>query len=348
MMKNMSIKTTEDLAKAIIDDIRYQNLRMGDRYLTAKEISEKFSVSTVTAHRAMVALSEQNVVIRKRKSGTFIGPGFVSNPDQDNDAIHVLHVFLDKAYSKNHPDVFNLFSDVSEDVLGDCTVQFHMVPERESLLFTRRLVSQISESDYNEAVVLIHSTEKVQRTIQEAGVQAVIFGSAFPGIEHSTLDLDQAKIGREIVQSLIDKKCKKILLFNYSSWRQGDNLLYNSISETMGQAGYSMGSLSIHQVSQDLVFNRDQILSEINAVEGPVGFICRDKLIAASLSGISYGTANEVFIGCCDICDKRQVYSSITPLIDYQKQIKALLKLFLNKDLKGINQKVDIRLTLKK
>jgi len=347
-MKNMSIKTTEDLAKAIIDDIRYQSLRMGDRYLTAKEISEKFSVSTVTAHRAMVALSEQNVVIRKRKSGTFIGPGFVSNPDQDNDAIHVLHIFLDKAYSKNYPDVFNYFSDASEDILGDCTVQFHMVPEREALLFTRRLVNQISDSDYNEAVVLIHSTEKVQRTIQEAGVPAIIFGSAFPGIEHSTLDLDQAKIGREVVQSLIDKECKKILLFNYSSWRQGDNLLYNSISETMGQSGYSMGSLAIHQVSQDLIFNREQILSEINSIDGPVGIICRDKLIASSLVDIIYGTANEVFIGCCDITNNKKVLSSIKPVIGYQKQIKTLLKLFLNKDLKGINQKVDIRLISKK
>ena len=348
MMKNMSIKTTEDLAKAVIADIRYQNLKMGDRYLTAKEVSDKFSVSTVTAHRAMVALSEQNVVIRKRKSGTFIGPGFISNPDQDNDAIHVLHIFLDKAYSKNYPDVFNHFSDLSEDILGDCTVQFHMVPEREALLFTRRLINQISESDYNEAVVLIHSSEKVQRTIQDAGVQAVIFGSAFPGIEHSTLDLDQEKIGRDVIQSLIDKKCKKILLFNYSSWRQGDNLLYNSISETMGQSGYSMGSLAIHQVSQDMIFNRDQIVSEINAVDGSVGIICRDKLISASISELIYGTANEVFIGCCDISDNKKLLSSIKPVIDYKKQIKTLLKLFLNKDLKGINQKVDIRLISKK
>ena len=340
----MSIKTTEDLAKAIIEDIRYQNLKMGDRYLTAKEVSDKFSVSTVTAHRAMVALSDQNIVIRKRKSGTFIGPGFVSDPDLDNDAIHVIHVLLDKAYSKYYPTVFNSFSDACEDILGDCTLEFHMVPERESLQFTRRLIGQINESDYNEAIILIHSSEKVQKSLQESQIPTVIFGSAFPGIEHSTLDLDQKKIGAKIAQSLIDKKCSKIFLINYCSWRQGDNILYNSISETMGASGYTMGSLAIHQISQDLEVNKDQLLKEVEEIEGPVGIISRDNLVATSILNSIGKIRNDIYIGCCDSVDNRKIYSSIKPVISYQQQIKTLLKLFLKKEQKGLNQKVDIRL----
>ena len=348
MMKNMSIKTTEDLAKAIIVDIRYQSLKMGDRYLTAKEVSEKFSVSTVTAHRAMVTLSEQNVLIRKRKSGTFIGPGFVSNPDQDNDAIHVLHIFLDKAYSKNYPEVFNAFSDASEEILGDCTVQFHMVPEREALNFTRRLIQQINDSDYNEAVVLIHSNEKMQRSLQESNIPTVIFGSAFPGIEHSTIDLNQEKIGREIAKTLIDKKCSKIFLVNYSSWRQGDNILFNSICLEMGKAGYPMGSLAINQISQDLQLNSSELINDINQIDGPVGIITRDGLIASSISELISKLDHEVYIACCDTSSSKKVYSSIQPVLKYPKQVSALLKLFNINEQKGINQKVDIRLSIKK
>ena len=101
----------KDLAIAIEEDIRQRGLRRGDRYLTAKEVGERFQVSTVTAHRAMVILTDKDVVIRKRKSGTFVGAGFVRNPESGPEVMHALHVVMDKTYSSSYPFVFEAFNN---------------------------------------------------------------------------------------------------------------------------------------------------------------------------------------------------------------------------------------------
>ena len=344
IMKNLNIKTTEDLTRAVIDDIRYKNLSVGDKYLSAKEVAEKFSVSTVTAHKAMVALAEKNILIRKRKSGTFIGPGFIGDPDLDNDSIHILHVFMTRAYSKNYPTVFNTFSDIAEELLDDCMVEFHMIPERESLQFTKRLINQIENSDYNEAVVLIHSSEKVQKTLQESDIPTVIFGSAFTGIELPSLDLDQEKIGNLVAQALIDKKCSRILLLSYSFWRQGDNLLFNAISQTMGASGYPMGSLIIQNVSQETEYDLSMINSAVQ--DQNVGIICRDGYMVKNISD-SLENDKIPIIGCCDEVDSKHVYAWVKPLKNYRQQVEELLSLLKEKDSSSPARKVDIKLSLK-
>ena len=58
--------------KYIVDEITSGNLKSGDKILTEFEIMDKFSVSRVTATKALSALSADEYIIRNRRSGSFV------------------------------------------------------------------------------------------------------------------------------------------------------------------------------------------------------------------------------------------------------------------------------------
>jgi len=64
------------LAKLMETDIS-ENFGPGQRFLTVREVADRYGVSTITAHRAMPELAKRRVLEVHPGSGSFVGPGAV-------------------------------------------------------------------------------------------------------------------------------------------------------------------------------------------------------------------------------------------------------------------------------
>ncbi len=60
--------------KSIEEDIRTHKLQPGQSYQSAREIAQRFGVSTMTADRAMQKLVASGLLERRHGAGTFVGP----------------------------------------------------------------------------------------------------------------------------------------------------------------------------------------------------------------------------------------------------------------------------------
>ena len=61
------------LAERLERDIRRRGLAPGQKYLTGPESAQLLGTSVASANRALQRLAEQDIVVRRRKSGTFVG-----------------------------------------------------------------------------------------------------------------------------------------------------------------------------------------------------------------------------------------------------------------------------------
>jgi len=319
------------LSKMIEDDIRHRGLRTGDRYLTAKDAGEQFKVSTVTAHRAFVILTDKEVVIRKRKSGTYIGPGFITGEkEKTNDKLQSIHVIMDKIYRKSFPNMFELFNEVMETELPETAFQMHIVPD-DDYNYCQKIIHQIKESPAPEAVILIRSSERVQNLVQESKIPAIIYGSPYSGIQLPFLDIDQKMIGRLITEKLLQEDCRHFILLQNNYWRRGDTDLFNEISTVLGDNQLPMGSLEVHNVSNRGILPVEELKNAISKYsQDKIGIICRSHSISNEIQLHLHESYPDIKIeiASCDYLTelKDSQIIQVKPNFNQKDQITLLLK----------------------
>src|SRR5689334_5138591 len=79
-----------DFAKRLETDIRRRCLTPGHKYLTAEESAKMLGTSVATANRALRLLADQEVVVRRRNSGTFVGPAVHHGAEQELQSVSVV------------------------------------------------------------------------------------------------------------------------------------------------------------------------------------------------------------------------------------------------------------------
>ena len=74
-MISVRIGTPEILAKRLEQDIYRRGLAPDQKYLSTRQVGQQFGVSLSMAAQAMQLLADQDKLIRRDRSGTFIGTG---------------------------------------------------------------------------------------------------------------------------------------------------------------------------------------------------------------------------------------------------------------------------------
>jgi DNA-binding LacI/PurR family transcriptional regulator len=330
------------LVSQLSKDVAARGLRPGDRYFMAHEIGTMYGVSTVTAHRALTQLAEDGILMRTRKSGTFVGEKAMTLAGQTSNFLRVVHIFMPLSYCYLNEIKDMTFIESIQAASPSTAVQVHYVPEDDPYSYMKRTLPQIKTNSDSEGMILIRSSEEVQRHIASESVNAVVFGSVYPGVKNlASLDVDQSQTGALMAREAVGKKFGNYVLLMSNQWRSGDNILLSSILETFGKAGVNMGAFS----QRSLPTIKDIVEAEVHRIltdaEDSVMFMCRSDYFAdivvetANSMGLFYGEDFGVISGGHFRSSSTRKYPCVMPKLSVRQQITKLVEML--KD--GMNKK---------
>jgi hypothetical protein len=324
--------TIEAIATRLEQDILRRGLRHGDRYLTAAEASKFFSVSPITANRAMQLLAERDMLTRQRSRGTFVGPKF-QNENVDNPGVDVLHIMMAMDYRASQPDSTDALVDCFVRTLPGTVIEVQFLPEASLLPCIERTVNRLKKSDAVEGMVLIRSSRQAQLCVADSGLPAVIMGFACPGVELHSIKHDQADVGRLMAEYAIQGGFTRYMLLTRNEWRYGDNNMLDAVSQTLASVGVSLTDLTVRSTPQEMEFVADAVTDALNESDEPVIFLCRSEFYAkaaiesAEAAGAVLGVGFDVISGGHAPPDRPARYARIQSKFTLTEQIQVLAEL---------------------
>jgi len=196
----------------------------------------------------------------------------------------------------------------------------------------KRILPQIKAHADSEGLILIRSTEEVQRYVASEGVPAVAFGSVYPGITNlPSLDADQLQTGALMAQDAVQSGFENFVLLMYSGWRSGDNILLDAILNTLGKAGINMRSFSQRSLPTLREIAESEVRRILTGAESPVMFLCRSDYFAdvvmetAQSMGLFYGEDFGVISGGHFRSSSVRKYPCVMPKMSIKEQLSQLV-----------------------
>ncbi|MCP4639601.1 MAG: substrate-binding domain-containing protein [bacterium] len=266
------------LIAAIEQDIRHRGLCPGDRYLSTREVARMHHVSTKTANEALRELAEQDVLVRKQRSGTLVGPkaGEGASPK----CVHLLMRGDVTIYAK---PFINEFLAGMQHAFPDEAIQVTFIPAGEELRFVRALVDTATSGGILDGVVLFLSSPVVQRFFAESQVPAVVAGSVYPDVAGlAWVDIDQREIGRLLAQYVVAHGHERVTVLMREQWAYDDNLLVDGVQEALDASGLGHNALSLRTVHAEGEVVKDTVRGILSGPEPPTAFICRSARLLRS------------------------------------------------------------------
>lgn len=324
------------LAEKIKQDIAMRGLKSGDRYFNAQELGGLYGVSTVTAHRALSLLSDNGYVVRQRRSGTFVGDEAQGFDADKGVSLRVVHILMPISYCDLLDVKDRLFVEAIQSEIAGAAVQIHYVPELDPFGYTKRVVEQVKPNADTEGLVLIRSTEQMQRYVAEQKLNAVVFGSVYSQVHDlACVDVDQAQTGRLMAEYALSTGFKDFALLMFNGWRHGDNLLFDSVTDTLGKAGIGLGSFQQRSLPTEkhlIDYEIRQIIADANS---PLMFLCRSDYFAdavvdvANSMGLFYGQDITVISGGHFRTSPQRKYPCVVPVMNLKEQILKLVEILV-------------------
>jgi hypothetical protein len=269
------------LAARIEQDIRARGLRHGQAYLTTREVASLFSVSTTTANEALRALADREVLLRKPKVGTLVGPAMDGAPEV---SLASLHVFLrggERGYSLAERSLIDAAMPALYEALGFDTLQTHLLPEYGQESFLEAWREQNSGPPNKNAVLLVLSSASVQRFFADSPFPTMAWGSVWPCANRlPNVDLDQHAVGRSVTDFAIRSGHRRCAYFMRQVWAYGDSLFMDGVQERLAEEDGNACPAVFRSVL-DEAHMLEATLHELLAMpEPPTAFVCRNAAIA--------------------------------------------------------------------
>ncbi len=332
------------LAAKIKQDIAMRGLKSGDRYFNAQELGGLYGVSTVTAHRALSLLADEDYVVRQRRSGTFVGGECEASKADKVTSLRVVHILMPISYCDLLDVKDRLFVEAIQLAIPGAAVQVHYVPEFDPFGYTKRVVEQVKPEADTEGLVLIRSNEQMQRYVAEQKLNAVVFGSVYSQVHDlACVDVDQAQTGKLMAEYALSTGFKDFALLMFNGWRYGDNILFDSITDTLGKAGIGLGSFQQRSLPTERYLIDYEIKRIIAEAQSPLMFLCRSDYFAdavvdvANSMGLFYGQDIAVISGGHFRTSPERKYPCVVPVINLREQIFKLIEILVE-NISGKNE----------
>ena len=279
-----------ELAKRLRLDIAERSLQPGDHYITASAAGKMLGVSSAMANRAMNVLAETEILVRHRSRGTFVGPNFGDGPEAAQTVVHMVEVLGGGATSDLQASemMFTL-----REVIPDARLVCHFFPENNS---TRQICEEVERLAVDESfggLILCSCRRDIQENIAKMNIPTVIWGSAYPGVDLSFVDLDQAEVGRLMAKQAVDAGYRRLTFVTRESWLEGDMLAFHGITNKAQKAGLGPNAVRLQNVpetSGESVIRsilEPMIQDAATRSSEPIAFLCRSVNIARQLYRIS-------------------------------------------------------------
>lgn len=288
--------TAEAMAEQVIADIRDRGLVSGDRYLTAEEARSNFQVGKGLINDALKLLADRQVLVRKRRAGTFIGPRFTvetgggaAEAKARRSALDIVHVLLPMDYYRANVMPGNTFVQELTRAIPGVSVQLHHIADDNTTDYTLDLVDRLkARPDRREGLVLLRSSRETQVAVQDSGIPAIAFGSTYPDVKRlCSIDPDQEQAGRLAAEVALERGHQRFALIMRNHWRRGDNLLMDGFAKALGEGGVGVDRVSIVSTPEESEVIEHDVAALLALDPHPTALVCRSRFHAeAAIRGI--------------------------------------------------------------
>jgi DNA-binding LacI/PurR family transcriptional regulator len=283
------------LADRIAEDIRKRQLKPGDPYQGTTETAEMLGVSTTAANRAMQVLVKRRVIERRQRKGTFVAIPTGVMPASPLSRVHLL-------VQENYLRTEGLLSDGiivgMHDELPSAQVQFSFLPMDDQASYISELIGEAMRSGKTEGFVLVRASLQVQRILAGSGLPAVVHGSLHASVPAmSWIDRDHRTGGALMTRHLLSTGFRRIVVLMRDHMFRGDHALFDSVRDTVAQAGGDLSSLTLRCLPPDLLAVKASVLELLDQspASEPIGFICRSEPLAVGAEAAA--TARQLVAG---------------------------------------------------
>ena len=249
-MRNTKKPVLIELADILEADIRKKKLQKGSSYMNAAETAAFLGVSGSTANRALQILAGRDVVVRARKRGTIVNN---LNSEQSPRVIERVQMvqFMDEAISDSimiDPVVVGI-----QNRLPRSHIQFNYLPRIGYYDHFMRLLDEAEKCRPVSGIVLTGSAYTAQRLLEERMLPSIIHGYVRPAITKlSSITLDYEMAGKLCGEFCVQNKIKNIaIVLPLRPPFTGDFKFQCAITEVLAEAGYPLGSVRVHSLSDD-------------------------------------------------------------------------------------------------
>jgi DNA-binding LacI/PurR family transcriptional regulator len=230
--------------------------------------------SVATANRALRILAERDIVVRRRNSGTFVGPAIESDEPVSQQAIVSII-----APERMRTDGSIRFDLIIQGILASfphvADVRIGYVPNEGGVASAKRLIEPIRQAGQLAGVIAISLSRYIYRYLGESGCPLVVMGSLYSDQPYYSIDADEREAGRMLVNHLIERGHKKLAVFSDSEYCPGDNFFRDGVNESLTAANRSPSTLIWRTPGTDPAVLRAQLVELLTMPERPTGIVVK-------------------------------------------------------------------------
>jgi DNA-binding LacI/PurR family transcriptional regulator len=279
---SLDLSSPEHLAKRLEQDIIRRGLAPDQRYLSTRQVGQQFGVSLSMAAQAMQILADQEKLVRRDRSGTYVGPA--AQFDQTF-RVKVVYVLMPEERANYSIVPLDLLIDTLSHPAHDrnaapeqYSVQFSFLPKEEEVQYVKELLAPTKSNWELCGVVAISCSREIYRYLYRQGVPVVVLGSLDHDLQElPSIDADHFECGRLLAQYLFCKGHERIAMLGISNGRPGDHDFLDGIVEAMTTAGKPPNSLIARLCPNDLDTLRVQAEAILARSDRPTGVVCRGE-----------------------------------------------------------------------
>ncbi|MFV0338402.1 MAG: GntR family transcriptional regulator [Chthoniobacterales bacterium] len=348
---NTISRKVQEAANKLENHIRACDFKSGDRYITTEEASKMLGISLMTTQRAMNLLSQNDILERRPKAGTFIGSGFKNE-------IQTTHVhFCIPENTQIHGNTRNTLweqIDGMQSILGTLSAHFHFVP-RQSLIYVQDIIQKSSPLGLLNAVVLILASREMRDYFNQSGIPTVVEGGVEPDLKNLCwIQWDQVQVGQLLAEHVISRGHHRIASIMRDIWSIGEHQLHDGINDTIAAAQLPSNTLRIRSAPNEEKAISELVRGLLKEKNPPTAFICRSEFQAnctASVVREAHLTEKIEIVHCnAPAKPEKNRYTCTVPelsMFDFGKVIGEMFKCMISgKILQHRGREIPVRIKL--
>jgi hypothetical protein len=274
--------TVPRLAEQIRSHLAFSNYDSGDRYLTIREIVDRWRVSPVTAHRSVRMLSDQGILEVRGGAGTFVAGSLAGCRPR---LVQVAHLF-----APSEPDMQDrvmrerlthsgLQTGIM-DVLPTASIQLHFLPPRWETTYLDEVFGPGTSTTSTLGSFLFRVPRCVRLYFVQHRLPAVVVGHTESDLCLPNIDRDQRCIARTVALRLFSRGHRRFGLLMRDSWNPGDDQLIESFQQFAAEAALDGYGLQIRSMTQEHSLIRATVAQLLSVPNRPTALVCRTDLIS--------------------------------------------------------------------
>ena len=261
----------QELAERLERDIRSRGLAPGHKYLTGPESALLLGTSVATANRALQILAGRGIVVRRRSSGTFVGPAMAANNAPRISGVCVFSPSSEKLYGTVRLDL--LVEGLLANMHDVADVRMCYVPNEGGLDFVRSVIEPALRAAQLVGVIAIDLPYDVYRFLGDSGVPLVVMGALYPGQRYPSVDADERGAGYLLAHYLIERGHRRLAMLSKSESCPGNHCFHDGVSEALTEAGLPHNTLILRTPGSHNEVLRGHVKQLLTMPDRPTGFI---------------------------------------------------------------------------